>query len=310
MRIVSIGELLWDVMGDQEFLGGAPLNFSVSSLRLGNEVAFISAVGADQRGALAIQSIEALGLSPKFVRVIPEQETGTAIVTTDKSGNATFVIKRPVAFDFLNIEDSRLSDVAVRDPDWIYFGTLAQTSARNEALLHRLVAGSPKSGRFYDVNLREGHWNPELVQRLSGLASIIKLNESEAETLFRLSCGSEQYSPEKFCGYWSRIYGAKTICITLGEHGCAIWSNDGLQNFKGYPVKTVDTVGAGDAFSAAFLQGVQLGWPMERTASFANALGAIVAGRAGAIPLWTVEECLGVMESSRSDTKNRIDAFH
>lgn len=310
MRIVSIGEILWDVMGDQEFLGGAPLNFSVSSRRLGNEVAFISAVGADQRGALAIQSIEALGLSPKFIRVIPEQETGTALVTTDKSGNATFVIKRPVAFDFLNIEDSRLSDLAVRDPDWIYFGTLAQTSARNEALLHRLVAGSPKSGRFYDVNLREGHWNPELVQRLSGLASIIKLNESEAETLFRFSCGSEQFSPEKFCGYWSRIYGAKVICITLGEHGCAIWSNDGLQNFKGYPVKTVDTVGAGDAFSAAFLQGAQLGWPMERTASFANALGAIVAGRAGAIPSWTVEECLGVMESSRSDTKNRTDALY
>lgn len=301
MRIVSIGELLWDVMGDREFLGGAPLNFSVSSRRLGNEVAFISAVGADQRGALAIESMEALGLSAKFIRVIPEQETGTAIVTKDISGNATFVIKRPAGFDFLDIEDSRLSDVAVKEPDWIYFGTMAQTSPRNEALLHRLVAGSPKSGRFYDVNLREGHWNPELVQRLSGLASIIKLNEPEAETLFRLACGAGQFSPEKFCGYWSRVYGAKIICITLGEHGCAIWSKDGLQNFKGYPVKTVDTVGAGDAFSASFLQGVQLGWPMERTASFANALGAIVATHPGAIPSWTIEECFRVMESAGSD---------
>ncbi len=304
MRIVSIGELLWDVMGDREFLGGAPLNFSVSSRRLGNEVAFISAVGADQRGALAIESMEALGLSAKFIRVIPEQETGTAIVTTDKSGNATFVIKRPAAFDFLNIEDSRLSDTAVRDPDWIYFGTLAQTSARNEALLDRLVAGSPKSGRFYDVNLREGHWNPELVQRLSGLASIIKLNEPEAETLFRICCGAQQFSPERFCEYWSGNYGAEVLCITLGERGCMIWSNGGLQRFHGYPVKTVDTVGAGDAFSAAFLQGLQLGWPMERTASFANALGAIVAARPGAIPSWTIEECLRFMESANPDTGN------
>lgn len=300
MRILSIGELLWDVIGDQEYLGGAPLNFSVSSQRLGSDVAFISAVGADRRGTLAIQSIQALGLSPRFIQIVPGRDTGAAIVTTDESGNATFRFSRPAAFDFVSMDDSALSNFADMCPDWIYFGTLTETYPRNEAILNHLIARIPKAERFYDMNLREGHWNLDLVQRLSHLASIIKLNESEAETLFRLTRSLERFSLEEFCRYWSGIYETRIICITLGERGCAIWSNESFQIFAGFHVKVVDTVGAGDAFSAAFLHGLQLGWPMERTASFANALGAIVASRAGATPMWTTEECLQLMQSETS----------
>lgn len=304
MRIVSVGEVLWDVIGAQEFLGGAPLNFSVSSQRLGNEVELVSTVGADRLGERAIQAIEALALNTKFIRIDPNHETGTAIVTTDQSGNATFVIKRPAAFDFLNVDDSLVSHLAAVRPDWIYFGTLAQTSHENETLLHRLVASAPEARCFYDLNLREGHWSFDLVRRLSGLASVIKLNEFEAETLYRLTCPMEQFSLEGFCRCWSQSYGTKVVCITLGERGCAIWANDNFRAFPGFSVKVVDTVGAGDAFSAAFLHGLELGWPMERTASFANALGAIVASRAGATPPWTVEEIFRLIETASREAKS------
>ena len=292
MRILSIGELLWDVIGDQEYLGGAPLNFSVSSQRLGSDVAFVSAIGADQRGALAIQLIQALGLSPRFIQIVPGCDTGAAFVTTDEFGSATFQIKRPAAFDFLNIQESMLSDFADMRPDWIYFGTLAQTDPRNETILHRLVARVPEAGCFYDMNLREGHWSLDLVQRLSRLASIIKLNESEAETLFRLTRSLERFSLEEFCRYWSSTYNIETICITLGGAGCAVFINGTLRTYPGYTIKVVDTVGAGDAFAAAFLHGLHLGWPVERIAPFANSLGALVASRAGATPAWTIDECL------------------
>lgn len=305
MRIVSVGEVLWDVIGDQEFLGGAPLNFSVSSQRLGNEVALVSAVGADPRGERAIQAIEALGLGTKFIRIDPNHETGTAMVKTDQSGNATFVIKRPAAFDFLNVDDSLVSHIAAVRPDWIYFGTLAQTGNENETLLHRLVASAPEARCFYDLNLREGHWNFDLVRGLSGLASVIKLNEFEAETLYRLTCPMEQFSLEGFCRCWTQTYGTKVVCVTLGERGCAIWAHDAFRTFAGFSVKVVDTVGAGDAFSAAFLHGLELGWPMERTAPFANALGAIVASRAGATPVWTVEEVFRLIETAPGEAKSR-----
>lgn len=293
MRIVSIGEILWDILGEREFLGGAPLNFSICSLRLGDEVVLVSAVGNDRRGTLALQAIEAHGVGGECIQVIAGQPTGTATATMDESGSANFQIHRPVAYDLLNLKDSALAALAAKRPDWIYFGTLAQTSAGNEALLRRLIAAAPGVRCFYDMNLREGQWSGPLVERLSGLASILKLNEAEAEMLFGFARSSGGFSLERFCEDWSGTYGLEMICITLGERGCAVWSGGGLQRFPGIDVKVVDTVGAGDAFSAAFLHGYARGWGLERTAAFANSLGSLVASRAGATPAWKLEELPG-----------------
>jgi fructokinase len=139
--------------------------------------------------------------------------------------------------------------------------------------------------------LRTGHWYLPLVLRLSGQASILKLNDAEAETLFEMTRPGEQFSLEQFSRYWSSTYNIETICITLGDKGCAVYRDNALQIFEGFSVKVADTVGAGDAFAAAFLHGHIQGWPLARQASFANALGALVASRAGATPAWTVEEC-------------------
>ena len=209
MRMLSVGELLWDVMGAQEFLGGAPLNFAASLERLGNEVAMISAVGADPRGEMAIQSVRALGLNPRFIQVIPGEATGAAVVQTGDSGNPTFEIRRPAAFDFLAIDDSVLAALKTMCPQWVYFGTLAQTDPCNEATLARLLAELPEAKCFYDINLRSGHWDLGLVERLSRRASIIKLNESEAKELSRLACGSQHFSLEAFCRDWSRTLGGR-----------------------------------------------------------------------------------------------------
>jgi fructokinase len=300
VRILSVGELLWDVIGERQFLGGAPLNFSASSHRLGHEVAFLSGVGSDQRGALAIEMIVTLGLDPALIQVVPEQPTGAAFVLTDSAGNATFQITRPAAFDCMEVDLPMLARLQHLEPDWIYFGTLAQTSGQSEAMLLQIAKSLPQARCFYDMNLRDGHWSLDLVQRLSRLASIIKLNEGEAEVLFLLCRDSETYSIENFCRLWSSLYGISLICVTLGSCGCAIWSEGTLREFAGFSIQVADTVGAGDAFSAALLHGLQLGWPMERVACFANALGAIVASRPGAIPAWEPSECLRLIESRSS----------
>lgn len=290
MRVISIGEVLWDVIGEREFLGGAPLNFSISAQRLGNEATLVSAVGVDARGALALESIHGHGLGTEFIQTLPDHPTGTAVAAMDASGSATFQIIRPAAYDFPGLDEAALRKIADARPDWIYFGTLAQTSPDNEALLHRLIDAAPAARRFYDMNLREGQWGLELVRRLSALATVVKLNEFEAETLFRITHTSEKFSIEGFCRLWSQAHDNEMICVTLGERGCAVWSGGALQTFPGVAVKVIDTVGAGDAFSAAFLHGFHLGWPIEKTAAFANSLGALVASRAGATPAWTLEE--------------------
>ena len=159
----------------------------------------------------------------------------------------------------------------------------------------RLLKALPRVRSFYDINLREGHWNLPLVQRLSRLATIIKLNDTEAEVLFSLAFPAEPFSLDRFCMHWSSTYNVGTICVTLGAKGCAIYRQATLHHFPGFSVSVADTVGAGDAFAAGFLHG--LGWRMESQVMFANALGAIVASRPGATPFWTVDECLQLAAS-------------
>lgn len=295
MRIVSFGELLWDVIDGREFLGGAPVNFAAASLRLGADVELITAVGDDARGARSITAVRSLGLTTRHIRTVTDHPTGIARVVSGASGHARYEFNRPAAYDFL---DAAPADLAA--PGWIYFGTLAQTSTRNEAALSHLMEAFPAARRFYDINLREGQWNFDLAERLSARASILKLNETEAETLFHCARLAGAYSLEAFCAAWSRSHGINTICVTLGAEGCAVWSLGALRRFPGFAIQVADTVGAGDAFAAAFLHGIERGWPIERTAAFANALGAIVASRPGATPDWSIEECEALAQSSHN----------
>jgi len=299
VQILAIGEILWDVFDHAEILGGAPLNFSAAAQRLGNQVALVTAVGDDSRGIRAVESMKALGLSTAFVQVLPGKDTGTAVVTTDAHGNASYFIKRPAAFDQFCLDEEQLSAIAEVHPDWFYFGTLAQTQSRNEEILHRIRERIPSAQCFYDLNLREGHWSLPLVQRLSSLAAILKLNDSEAEILFHLTHPGEEFSLEQFCRGWSQTYGIETICVTLGGQGCAIFKDDALERFDGFKVTIADTVGAGDSFAAAFLHGYGLRRPVAEIATFANALGALVASRAGATPDWTIDECKALIASQR-----------
>jgi fructokinase len=117
MKIVSIGELLWDVFDTGERLGGAPLHFAVQAHRLGHQVAFLSAVGYDERGRLALERMRALGLPTEFVGTA-NAPTGTVTVTIDPSGEPGYVIHRPAAYDAVEFQDPGFQ------PDWIYFGTL------------------------------------------------------------------------------------------------------------------------------------------------------------------------------------------
>ena len=292
MHILSFGEILWDIIEGHEFLGGAPLNFSVSAQRLGNTAHLISSVGNDRLGLCALERMKDLCLDTSLIRTLQEAPTGVAIAKKYPNGDCKFEIPRPAAFDSLHVEPSQLRQLCELDPEWIYFGTLAQTCAENETLLSEILLRLPKARRFYDINLRHGHWNLPLVQRLSSLATIIKLNEEEAELLFAAKVGDQPFSIESFCRHWSVHHGPRFVCVTRGKWGCSIWREDELKDFEGYPVSVTDTVGAGDAFSAALLHGIQMSWPMDQTAAFANAAGAIVASRASATPDWSLEECL------------------
>lgn len=299
MRILSFGEILWDQIDGHEHLGGAPLNFSVASQRLGGEAFLVSGVGTDRRGNLALKQIREHSLDHIFIQQLPDAPTGVAIVVRNSAGNASFTIPRPAAFDRLSVTPELIQALCQVKPEWIYMGTLAMTTDSTFQLLQQCRKQLPETRCFYDMNLRKGHWNLEIVQQLSALASVLKLNDEEAETLFQLSCPGEPFSIEAFCRYWSRVWEIPMICVTRGAKGCSIWDSSEFAEYPGYAIKVADTVGAGDAYSAAFLHGLEQKWSVKEIAAFANATGAIVASRSGATPDWNVEECLQMIRDNQ-----------
>jgi fructokinase len=304
MFVCSIGEVLWDIFPDKEMFGGAPLNFCANLQRLGNRALLLGAVGKDERGQLALERMRLLGLSTDGMQQVAGLPTGVATISTSLDGEVSFVIPRPAAFDALSVSVNSviLAEIKAIGLDWVYFGTLLQTKPEIERLTSDLVKSFRPARCFYDMNLRTGQWNFPLVQRLSKLASVVKLNECEARTLFNLMQKSlASFSVEEFCRIWASTYDVDVICLTLGAGGCIIFDRGTIYRVAGYQVIVCDTVGSGDAFAAAFLHGYDHGWPISQTASFANALGALVATRAGATPDWTIDEVLALTSHSQSE---------
>ena len=302
VRIVSVGEILWDVIGDNEYLGGAPLNFAAHAQKLGHEVHPLSGVGADTRGRKALDLLKARGMSTEFVQIVKDKPTGTAEVELDMEGKPSFRIVRSVAYDFVDLSDAELKRIARLQPDWIYLGTLYHMSPHSLASTKKLLQAVPKTKRFYDVNLREGHWSLATIEELSALATVTKLSDSEAESLDASVDASEGpgQSIEDFCRRWCSRFGCSTMCVTFGERGCAIFRGGRFSQTPGFRVTVADTVGAGDAFSAAFVHGLSQGWPARRIAECANAVGAVVASKSGAIPDWTFAEAKALMKTQAS----------
>lgn len=302
MRILSIGEVLWDVIGVTEYLGGAPLNFAAHAQKLGHEVFLHSGVGDDDRGRRALDGLRRCAISSEFVQLVPGQRTGTAEVEVGPDGKPMFRVVRPAAYDFVCLTSSHWERLIQLQPQWVYFGTLFHASKRALDVTLKLLDEIPSARTFYDVNLRDGNWSLTTVEQLASRASVIKLSESEAEFLdASLSMDGGQASMEHFCRRWSDQYRCKTICVTFGERGCGIYRDGSYTEIPGCKVEVSDTVGAGDAFSAAFLHGLEQGWDARRSGAFGNAVAALVASRPGAIPDWSLDEIDPILRRSDSE---------
>lgn len=293
MKIVSVGEVLWDVLPSCEHLGGAPFNFAWHAHNLGHEVCFVSAVGNDQHGRATLEQMAESGLSARFIRRVPNHPTGTVTVALDLQGLPHYTIHRPAAYDFPALSPAEFNILVNPTPAWIYFGTLQQISAPAHDLTLQIMAAAPAAKYFYDINLRIGSFTPELVRTLAQRAHIVKLNEQEIPILREIG-GLHGDSLEQFCRNCLSTFQLEAVCITLGPKGCALLMGQDYLEAPGLPIFVADTIGAGDAFSAALLHGINAGWTAARIAEFANRIGALVASRSGGTPKWTMAEAMAL----------------
>jgi|KBSMisStandDraft_5_1062788.scaffolds.fasta_scaffold01961_11 fructokinase len=289
LRAICIGEVLWDVFGDQEHLGGAPFNFAAHLKKLGHQVEFVSAIGNDILGQRVLDRMREIGLSTRYLHRDPAHATGTATVKINAAGQPQFTIHRPSAYDFPQLSEADFSHLFAEAVDWIYFGTLHQMSPAAKNLTSRLLDSSGAAHKFYDLNLRQNSYDAGLIRELMARASIMKMNDEEVVTIAKLF-GYAYESLEKFCRDYTQKFGWEAVCVTRGSKGCSLLIGGQFVEMPGYAIQVADAVGAGDAFAAGFVHGFSNHWPPAQVADFANRVGALIASRHGAIPQWTLAE--------------------
>ena len=279
---VGLGELLWDLLPSGKQLGGAPANFAYITNLLGDHGIPASRIGCDALGDEALQKLTQLGLSTSFVQRDSVHPTGTVNVKIDDAGQPCFDILHPVAWDYL--EWTKEWEQLAREADAVCFGSLAQRSARSQSTIKTFLNATRREAiRIFDVNLRQNFYSRQILAESMSLATIVKLNHEELPkimALFELEHRSEKDSARRLLS----LHNLKLICVTRGGAGSLLISADECSEHAGVKVKVTDTIGAGDAFTAAMVHGYLRGVRLDQINETANRVGAWVASQSGATP--------------------------
>ncbi len=270
LKVVSFGEVLFDIIGGEPFLGGAPLNLAAHLCRQGAQTALVSAVGNDVLGRNALEQIRKIGLDIHAITTLSDYPTGTVTARLDENKVATYDFAADTAYDHISLPQIDT------DIDLFCFGTLAQRSPESRETLRKLRS-SLDCLFFYDVNLRQNFYSREILEESLNAADIVKLNEDEFPVL--ASMFGLPDDPEAF----RRHFGLLFVLLTLGPDGCDLYADSGRIHSPAVPVKVVSTVGAGDSFSAAFLYHYLTGSSLADALAAGNRLAAKIAGQKGAI---------------------------
>jgi len=282
--IIGIGEILFDLFGEEGVPGGAPFNFAYYVQALGMDGIIASRIGTDALGKrLQTEVLPPLGMTTDYLQLDDRKPTGTVNVSLDAGGNATYEIVEDVAWDYLEWT-SEFEELAHRT-DALSFGTLAQRTDRGRKTIDAFVdiARDEHAMVLLDVNLRGTFYTADLLRQCCLQADILKLNEAEL-IIARTMLGAERLSDEEFLLNLINTYHMEIVCLTRGDEGCILHTAHDRIVSPGFRVKVVDTVGAGDAFSAGLMVKFLEGAGLREMARYANLCGAYVASQHGGTP--------------------------
>ena len=278
--IVGIGEVLWDMFPEGKRIGGAPANFAYHMLQFGFDSRVVSAVGEDVLGDEILENFNEKGLC-YWVERVPFP-TGTVEVMLNEGGIPCYEIKQGVAWD--NVPYTPELDRLACQARCACFGSLAQRNVVTRTTLNRFLdAMSGEAYKVFDINLRQHFYTVEILKDSLARCNLLKLNDEELIVLSGLLELSEE-SIEGKCREMIKRFDLKMLIRTCGRQGSYVFSSD-TRSFLDTPhVKVVDTVGAGDSFTAAFCAAVLKGKSMVEAHRLAVEVSAFVCSQAGAMP--------------------------
>lgn len=289
--IVVFGEALVDDFGATQVVGGAPFNVARHLAAFRSSPLLITRIGNDANGDGIQAEFSRFGMCQDGLQRDGVKPTGRVVVERDGEGHR-FIIEPDQAYDYIDAA-AALAAMTGAAPSTIYFGTLAQRNPVSRAALYQLLSSS-SAQRYLDLNVREGQVSPRGVFESLHEADIVKVNEDELHDLFRLyhherlsSADMEDKAVRAACAALMRVFHLRALIVTLGPRGAVCFEAGGAMTSAcdSAPVaQLADTVGAGDAFSAIFLLGNALGWPLATTLTRANAFAGAICTVPGAVP--------------------------
>jgi len=299
-KILSFGEILWDKLPSGPKPGGAPMNAALHLAQLGYKPKLASSVGNDDDGRKLKKFVEQAGIDTSLVQTNNELPTSEVLVTLDSENNATYEIVEPVAWDQIIITPEL--EKTANEAEIIIYGSLA---ARNKTTRDTIISllKNNKAIRLMDVNFRPPYDTREVVEQLIKYADIVKMNEDE---LFKLKKWNnvEITNLKALIKWFSNHYKVSQVCVTRGKKGAVIYDQGLVVEHPGFLVKTIDSVGSGDAFLAGFIHCFIEENNLQETVSYASALGAFVATRQGATPEYQFEDINEIMNNGKLNQSN------
>lgn len=288
MKILSIGEIIWDVYPDKNCIGGAPFNFTAHASLLGAQTALISAVGFDELGKSALEYAAKFGISHDFIKK-NEYQTGICDVRIDERGIPSYSVRENTAYDNIDITNCDVKRINECAFDLLCFGTLIQRSRRSRAALMRVINECKFKEILCDVNLRVGCYSKESALTCLECATILKISTEEEPLLRQMGLYEpKEATPNEIARAIAEKYkNIRIILITMGENGAFVYESRTQSSlfFPARVVKVVSTVGAGDSFCAAFCTELLRGKSLSEAMNAAIELSAYVVSKSEAVPL-------------------------
>lgn len=287
-KIVGIGEILWDVLPQGKALGGAPANFAYHAAQFGLDGYAVSAIGNDLLGNEIIDVLAEKKLHYLIDRV--DFPTGTVQVCLDKDGIPQYDICQNVAWDNIPFT-SQLQQLA-KECKAVCFGSLAQRNLVSRTTINRFLDEVPKDAyKIFDINLRQNYYDMDVINHSISNCNILKINDDETHILSQMY-GLQNKSEEEVCMYLLEKYHLEIVIETRGAIGSYVLSKTAHSYLPTPTVKVVDTVGAGDSFTGAFIAAIINGKSISEAHEAAVRVSAYVCSQKGAMP--DLSGCLNI----------------
>ena len=282
--IISLGEVLWDLFPDGERFGGAPANFACHAAIQGADVTMFSAVGDDKNGHDAMGILSAYGIDVSLMQVIPDAPTGTVGVALDNNGKPTFTIHQGSAWDRLVWNDAMASRITTAD------ASLLRDVGATRCCLESYDSSCRRGGRhegipcILDINLRPPFFDAEMIRDSVQLASILKLSDDELVEVCSACSISETSRSNVMLQGLLEFGNLDIVVLTRGKDGAMLITPDDTVTQNGISANVIDTVGAGDSFTASFLIGELRGEPRKQNLQRSCEIAAATCAHSGAVP--------------------------